>query len=116
MDRSTVVTMSSIAALAIYAVLDESAVMLVSVVAIGLIVRMFHRARMRDRIIAVVAASLGGSLGAEIVRTLYHHLVAAGSGPGGESNGLFMSALLIGLINAAVIIMVLITSKAWLEP
>ena len=107
------VTMSGIAALAIFAVIEKSIVMLVSAVAIGIIVMIFRGARMRDRVIAIIVAGLGGSLGAEIVHTLYRYASAAE--PESDSGGAFMSAILIGLINAGAIIVVLIATKAWLN-
>ena len=110
-----VVTMSSIAALAIFAVIGKSAVMFVSAVTIGAMVYVFRRARMRDRVIAIVAGALAGSIGAEIVHTFYHHLGAAGSGTGSDSGGFFISAMLVGLINTVAVILVIFFTEAWLK-
>ena len=109
------VTMLGIAALAILAVFGKSAVMFVSVAAISVSVYVFRRARMRDRVIGIVAAGLGGSIGAEIVRTLYHYAGVAEPGAGGDSAGFFMSAILIGVINAAAIIVVILCTEAALR-
>ncbi len=109
------ITMSGIAALAILAVFGKSVVMLVSAGAIGIIVYVFRGARMRDRIIAIIVAGLGGSIGAEIIHTLYYYSSAAEPGAGGDSSGFFMSAILVGLINAGAIIVVLLVAEAWLN-
>ncbi len=115
MEKRMVVTMSSLAALAILAAIQKSGVMFVSVGVIGAVVYVFRRARRRDRVVAIVAAALGGSIGAEIVHTLYQHIGAVGSGAGRESGGLFMSAMLVGLINAAAVVVVILVTEAWLN-
>ncbi len=115
MEKRVVVTMSSLATLAILAAIQKSGVMFVSVGVIGAVVYLFRRARMRDRVIAIVAAGLGGSIGAEIVHTLYHHIGAVESGAGRESGGFFMSAMLVGLINAAAVVVVIFVTEAWLN-
>ena len=109
------ITMSGIAALAVLAVIGKSAVMLVSAGAIGIIVYLFREARMPDRVIAIIAAGLGGSIGAEIVRTLYHYASVAETGAGADSSGFFMSAILVGLINAAAVVVVVLCTEAWLR-
>ena len=109
------VTMLGIAVLAILAVFGKSAVMFVSAGAIGITIYLFRRARMRDRVIGIIAAGLGGSIGAEIVHTLYHYASVAEPGAGGDSGGLFMSAIFVGLINAGAIIVVLFVTEAWLN-
>jgi hypothetical protein len=115
MDKRTVVIVSGLAALAILAVIRESAVMLVSAAAILGAVFAFRRARARDRVIAIIAAAIGGSIGAEIVRTLYHHLWATESAAGVANGGSFVSAMLIGLINAAAVITIIIITEACLK-
>lgn len=107
------VAMLSLAVLVIYAAIEKSAVMFVSVVAIGAAVYIFRRARMRDRVIAIVAAGIGGSIGAEIVRTLYHHSWLAKSEAVGESGGLFLSAMLNGVIVATAVVAVVYFAEAW---
>jgi len=115
MEKRMVVTLSSLATLAILAAIQKSGVMFVSVGVIGAVVYVFRRARVRDRVIAIVAAALGGSIGAEIVHTLYHHIAAVESGAGRESGGFFMSAMLFGLINAAAVVVVIFVTEAWLN-
>lgn len=110
-----VITMSTLATLAVLAAIQKSGVMFVSVGVIGAVVYFFRHARMRDKIIAIVAAALGGSIGAEIVHTLYRHIGAVESGAGQESGGLFMSAILVGLINAAAVVVVIFVTEAWLN-
>ncbi len=100
--------MSGVAAIAIYAVVERSMVMLVSVAAIGIIAYVFRHARMRERLIAIIAAGLGGAIAAEIVHTFYYHSNAAE--PVADSRNLFLSAIFLGLISAAIIaILVVIT-------
>ncbi len=107
------VTMLGIAVLAILAVIDESVVMFVSAVAIGIIVYVFRRARARDRVIAIIVGGLGGSIGAEIVHTLYYYATVVEPGIG--DGGFFMSAILIGLINAFAMVVVVLSTEAWLK-
>ena len=111
MDKRSLVTMLAIAALAIVAVFGKSAVMFVSAAAIAVIVYVFRRARMRDRVVGIVVAGLGGSIGAEIVHTLYHYASVAEPGTGGDSAGFFMSAVLVGVMNAAVIAVVVLCTE-----
>ncbi len=115
MDKRMLVTMSGVTALAILAVFGKSAVMFVSAAAIAVIVYVFRRARMRDRVIGIIVAGLGGSIGAEIVHTLYHYASVAEPGAGGDSAGFFMSAILVGAINAAAIIVVIWCTEAALK-
>lgn len=112
MDRKKVITGSSLAALAIYAIIGRSAVMFVSVVSIAAMLYLLHRARLRDRVIAVFAAALGGSLAAEIVHTLIYHLRSGGPGAA-ESGGYFLAAIQVGLINAAIVVVILLIGRAW---
>jgi hypothetical protein len=114
MDRNTVVIGSSLAALAIYAVIGRSAVMLVSLIAIALMLYLLRHARLRDRVIAVFAAALGGGLAAAIVRTVFYHLRAGGPGAA-ESGSLFMSAIQVGVINALVVVVMLFIARAWFQ-
>ncbi len=109
------VTMLGIAGLTIVAVFDRSAVMFVSAATIAVIVYVFRRARMRDKVIGIIAASLGGSIGAAIVFTFYQHSSVAESGPAGISGGFFMSAILVGVINAAAIIVVILLTEVALK-
>ena len=103
------------AALAVFAVVGKSAVMFVSAAAIAAAVYVFRSARVRDRIIGIIAAGLAGGIGAEIVHTVYHYSNVAQTGAGGDSGGFFMSAIMVGLINAAAIIVLVLSSEAWLK-
>ncbi len=103
------------AALAILAIVGKSAVMFVSAVAIAAAVYAFRGARARDRIIGIIAAGLGGSIGAEIVHTMYHYTNVAQPGAGGNGAGFFMSAIVVGAINVAAIIALLIVTELWLR-
>ena len=102
-------------ALAIYAAVEKSAVMFVSAAAIAVIVYIFRSARTRDRIIGIIAAGLAGSIGAEIVHTVYHYTNVAQTGAGADGGGFFMSAIMVGLINAAAIIVLVISTEACLR-
>lgn len=101
--------MSAVAAIAIYAVVERSMVMLVSVAAIGVIAYLFRHARMRERIISIIAAALGGAIAAEIVHTFYYHSNAAE--PVADSGNLFLSAIFIGLINAAIVVILVVITE-----
>ena len=103
------------AALAVLAVVGKSAVMFVSAVAIAAAVYVFRNSRVRDRIIGIIAAGLAGSIGAEIVHTVYHYTNVAQTGAGGNGGGFFMSAILVGAINIAAIIVLLIFTELWLK-
>ncbi len=107
--------MLGVAALTIVAVFDRSAVMFVSAATIAIIVCVFRGARMRDKVIGIIAAGLGGSIGAAIVLTFYQHAGVAGAGPAGDSGGFFMSAILVGVINAAAIIVVILMTDVALR-
>ena len=101
--------MSAVAAIAIYAVVERSMVMLVSVAAIGVIAYLFRHARMRERIIAIIAAALAGAIAAEIVHTFYYHSNAAE--PVADSGNLFLSAIFLGLINAAIVVILVVITE-----
>ena len=105
-DTRLVVTLAGLAMLVVLAAIEKSIVMFVSVVLVGVAVYVFRTARLRDRIIATIAAALGGSIGAEIVRTFYDHLGAVGA------ESLFMTAMLIGLFNAVAAVIVIVVAEA----
>ncbi len=105
--------MSAVAAIAIYAVVDRSMVMFVSATAIGVSVYLFRHARMRERLIAIIAAALGGAIAAEIVHTFYYHTNAAE--PVADSGNLFLSAIFLGLINAAIIAVLVVLTEIGLN-
>jgi hypothetical protein len=115
MDKRLLVAMLGSAALAILAVVGKSAVMFVSAAAIAAAVYVFRNARVRDRIIGIIAAGLAGSIGAEIVHTVYHYTNVAQTGAGGNGGGFFMSAILVGAINIAAIIVLMIVIELWFK-
>lgn len=105
--------MSAVAAIAIYAVVERSMVMFVSAAAIGVSAYLFRHARMRERMIAIIAAALGGAIAAEIVHTFYYHTNAAE--PVADSGNLFLSAIFLGLINAAIIAVLVVLTEIGLK-
>jgi hypothetical protein len=107
MNWRLTITMSGIAVLAIFAIAGKLPVMLVSAATIGIVIYVFRGARIRDRLIAIVAAGLGGSIAAEIVMTVYRHTGTSGSVAAGESGEMFMMAILLGVINSAAVIMLI---------
>jgi len=115
MDKRILVAILGSAALAVLAVVGKSAVMFVSAVAIAAAVYAFRGARLRDRIIGIMAAGLGGSIGAEIVHTAYHYTNVAQTGGGEDGGGFFLSAMMVGAINVAAIIVLLIATELWLK-
>ncbi len=88
--------------LVILAILGKSAVMLVSVLGMGLMFRVMHAAPLMKQLVAITLGALVASLLAEAVHTLYHMIEPASSGPGNDQGGFFVSATLVGLINAGV--------------
>ena len=112
MDKRLVVTMSGVAALAIIALIEKSVVMFVSAGAIGIIAYVFQRARVRDRVIAIFVAGLAGGIGAEIALTLFRHSITAVAGDNGE---LFMSSMLLGLMNATAIVVLISLTEIYLK-
>lgn len=108
-----VVSYTSLVAMVVLAVLGKSAVMVVSVLGMGL---MYWRAQSADRsklLLAVVSGALLASLGAETVHTIYHLLDAQPSATGSDNGFLFVSATLVGLINAAAFCTILLVTE-WL--
>jgi hypothetical protein len=111
MDKRLVITLFGVAVLAVLALVEGLIVMFVSSMAIGVILWVFRRARARERIVAVFAAGLGGSIAAEIAYTMYRHTIATElviEGAGGES---FLMALSIGVINAVAIVIVVLFAE-----
>ncbi|NNF56874.1 MAG: hypothetical protein HKN04_01405 [Rhodothermaceae bacterium] len=90
--------------LLILAALGKSAVMAVSAAGIGLALWVTRTAPLRTRLLAVVAGALGGSLLAETVHTVYHLL--GGETASGDSGFFYVSAMLVGGINAAAMVVV----------
>ncbi len=84
--------------LLILAVLGNSAVMFVSGLGIGVALWSTREAPLRTQLGALVAGALVAGIGAEAIHTLYHLL--GGETAGGDSGFFFVSAILVGLINA----------------
>jgi len=80
------------------AVLGKSAMKHVSGLGIGLALWSTREAPLRTQLGALVAGALVTSIGAEIVHTLYHLL--GGQTSSGDSGFFFVSAILVGFINA----------------
>lgn len=92
------------------AALGRSAVMAVSAAGIGLALWITRTAPLRTRLIAVVFGALGGSLLAETVHTAYH--LMGGETASGDSGFFYVSAVLVGIINAVA--MLVVTGLAYL--
>ena len=88
--------------LVVLAILGKSAVMLVSVLGMGLMFSVKRAAPLMKQLLAIVLGALLASLLAELVHTLYHMIESAPSGLGNDQGGFFVSATLVGLINAGV--------------
>lgn len=88
--------------LLLLAAIGKSAVMAVSAVGVGLALWVTRDAPLRTRLIAVVIGALGGSLLAETIHTAYHLL--GGETASGDSGFFYVSAVLVGSINAVAMI------------
>ena len=102
--------------LVILAILGKSAVMLVSVLGMGLIFRVMRDASLMKQLLAIASGALVASLLAEVVHTLYHMLESAPSGLGGDQGGFFVGATLVGLINAGVFVVFLLLLEWIFKP
>lgn len=100
--------------LIVLALLGKSAVMLVSVLGMGLAFWRFRAAPLSKRLLVIAVAALAASLLAEVVHTVYHRLESAPSG--NDSGGFFVSATLVGLINAAAFGALLMLLEWWAKP
>ena len=92
----------AVAALVVLAVWGRSAVMATSAIAAGLALWSTRAAPARTRALAAVVGALGGSLFAEAVHTAYHLL--GGETASGDSGFFFVSAALVGGINAVALL------------
>lgn len=97
------------------AILGKSAVMGVSVLAMGAAYWWMRAAPLKKKLAFVAAAALVGSLLAEVVHTLYHMLDLAPAGAN-DSGGFFVSATLVGLINAVAFGALLLLLEWLVEP
>lgn len=91
--------------LLLLAVLGKSAVMAASAGGIGLALWLARAASLRQRIATAVGGALIASVAAETVHTMYHLL--GGETASGDDGFFFVSAVLVGAINAAAICVVL---------
>ena len=90
--------------LVILAILGKSAVMLVSVLGMGLMFRLMHTAPLIKHLLTVALGALVASLIAEVFHTLYHMMEPGPSGPGSDQGGFFIGATLVGIINAGMFV------------
>ena len=86
--------------LAVLAYLGRSLVMLTSVGGIAVALWLARRRTVRTQVVAAIVAAVVASVAAEAVHVVYH---AAQADPA-EHGGFWVSALLVGLINAAVML------------
>jgi hypothetical protein len=86
--------------LLILAFLGNSAVMAVSACGSGVALWLTRLAPLRRRVAAVAAGAILASLLAETVHTIYHLL--GGETASGDDGFFFMSAVMVGAINAGV--------------
>lgn len=84
--------------LLVLAFLGKSAVMAVSVLGMGGAFWLFRTSPLPKKLVAVAVGALVAGLLAEVVHTVYHMMEAVPSG--NDSGGFFVSATLVGLINA----------------
>jgi hypothetical protein len=89
--------------LAILAYWGRSLVMLTSVGGIAVGLWLTRRGSLRTQMAGATVGALGASIAAEAVHLVYHVVQADQPGHG----GFWVSAVLVGLINAAVVILVL---------
>ena len=100
-----IVVSLGLTALLVLAVLGKSAVMFVSALGIGIALWSTRKATLRTQVGALAVGALVASFGAEAVHTLYHLL--GGETASGDSGFFFVSAILVGLINAIAMAVVL---------
>ena len=102
--------------LVVLSILGKSAVMLVSVFGMGLMFWLMRTAPLTKHLMAIALGALLASLLAEVVHTLYHVMEWGPSGPGNDQGGFFVSATLVGLINAAVFVTFLLLLEWFFKP
>ncbi len=102
--------------LVVLAILGKSAVMLVSVLGMGLMFRLMRAAPLLKQFLAIALGALLASLIAEVVHTLYHMIASAPSGLGSDQGGFFVGATLVGLINAGVFVAFLLLLEWFMKP
>lgn len=95
-------------ALLLLAVLGNSAVMFVSALGIGIALWLMRKATLRTKLVALFVGGLVASFGAEAVHTIYHLL--GGETASGDSGFFFVSAFLVGLINAIAMAVIVLAA------
>ncbi len=101
-------------ALLVLAVLGNSAVMFVSGLGIGIALWLMRKATLRTQLVALFVGGLVASLGAEAVHTIYHLL--GGETASGDSGFFFVSAFLVGLINAIAMAVIVLAAHYFGRP
>lgn len=96
-------------ALAVLAVLGKSAVMLASVGGMAVAVALTRETPLTRVLAAVAVAGIGVALAAEAVHTAYHAWTGAAAG---DDGGFWLSAVLVGGIDVAVLATVLLADAA----
>ncbi len=104
-----------LAILVVLAILGKSAVMLVSVLGMGLMFTLMRAAPLSKQLLATASGALLASLIAEVVHTLYH-LIESPPGVGGDAGGFFVGATLVGLINAGAFVALLLLLEWLMKP
>ena len=102
--------------LVLLAILDGSPRMLVSVLGMGLMFRLMRAAPLWKQLLATASGALLASLIAEVVYTLYHMIKSVPPGVGGDDGGFFVSATLVGLINAGAFVAFLLLLEWFMKP
>ena len=100
--------------LLIIAALDKSPGMAVSALGIGLALWLTREKPLSIRLGAIVAGALVGTFSSELVHTLYH--LFGGQTASGDSGFFFVSAFLVGLINAAGIAALVLLAHVLVRP
>ena len=106
------VAVAGLLVLGVLAVLGKSAVMLVSVVGMAVAYWGTRTVGLGRQLASVAAAAVGAALLAEGVHTVYHRLAPLTSGD--DTGGFFVSATLVGLINAAAFAALMLLAE-WVE-
>jgi len=110
MRRSPILTVTLIA-LGIFAYLGRAVGLLVSVAGAAAALYLTRKKPLGVQASAVAVGTLLTTFGSEVVHVFHHRIVQDQP----DHGGFWMSALLVGLINAAVIIAVLWIEQTWRE-
>ena len=97
------ITTTSLIILAVLAFLGRSLVMLTSVGGIAVALWLTRRRTVQAQLVGAIVGAVGASVAAEAVHGVYHAVQADPAAHG----GFWVSALLVGLINAAVLVPVI---------